>query len=74
MGDATLKLMAAMQEVFIRGRDVDILPNSLSQIMENKPTIPGLKRRIRYCRNPMEKKKLQQELNEAYNVQNIRSK
>lgn len=74
MGDATLKLMAAMQEVFIRGRDVDILTNSLSQIMENKPTIPGLKRRIRYCRNPMEKKKLQQELNEAYKVQNIRSK
>lgn len=34
-----------------------------------KPNIPQLKKRIKYCRNPMEKKKLQQELNQAYKEQ-----
>lgn len=28
--------------------------------------IPSLKKRIKYCKNPMEKKKLQQELNTLY--------
>lgn len=32
-------------------------------------TIPELKKRIKYCRNPMEKKKLQRELNQAYKEQ-----
>lgn len=34
-----------------------------------KPNIPQLKKRIKYCRNPMEKKKLQQELNQVYKEQ-----
>lgn len=32
----------------------------------NKDAISGLKKRIKYCKNPMEKKKLQQELNALY--------
>lgn len=31
-----------------------------------------LKKRIKYCRNPMEKKQLQRKLNEAYKEQKIR--
>ena len=34
---------------------------------EQSPSI--LKKRIKYCKNPMEKKKLQQELNALYNEQ-----
>lgn len=34
-----------------------------------KPNILQLKKRIKYCKNPMEKKKLQQELNQAYKKQ-----
>lgn len=30
------------------------------------PDISSLKKRIKHCKNPMEKKKLQQELNQAY--------
>lgn len=39
---------------------------ALSDTEEIKPTIPQLKKRIKYCRNPMEKKKLQHELNKVY--------
>ena len=31
-----------------------------------KQDIPTLKKRIKYCKNPMEKKKLEQELNTLY--------
>lgn len=41
----------------------------LSTIDDIKPNIPELKKRIKYCRNPMEKKKLQRELNQAYKEQ-----
>ena len=34
-----------------------------------KQDIPTLKKRIKYCKNPMEKKKLEQELNTLYKEQ-----
>lgn len=34
-----------------------------------KQDIPTLKKRIKYCKNPMEKKKLEQELNALYKEQ-----
>ena len=37
-----------------------------------QPDIPSLKKRIKYCKNPMEKKKLQQELNALYKEQKRR--
>lgn len=37
-----------------------------------KDNIPSLKKRIKYCKNPMEKKKLQQELNTLYKEQKRR--
>lgn len=37
-----------------------------------KDNIPSLKKRIKYCKNPMEKKKLQQKLNALYKVQKRR--
>lgn len=30
--------------------------------------IPSLKKRIKYCKNPMERRRLQQELNELYRL------
>ena len=38
----------------------------------SQPDIPSLKKRIKYCKNPMEKKKLQQELNALYKEQKRR--
>lgn len=52
--------------------DMSELFRELSTIDDIKPTIPELKKRIKYCRNPMEKKKLQQELNQAYKEQKKR--
>lgn len=66
--------MAAMPDVLIRGRDVDVFLNSLPQNKGIKLAIPEIKKRIKYCRNPMEKKKLQQDLNMAYKEQKRRSK
>lgn len=37
-----------------------------------KDNIPSLKKRIKYCKNPIEKKKLQQELNALYKEQKRR--
>lgn len=37
-----------------------------------QPDISSLKKRIKYCKNPMEKKKLQQELNALYKEQKRR--
>lgn len=37
-----------------------------SRIHSNKDNISSLKRRIKYCKNPMEKKKLEQKLNLLY--------
>lgn len=36
------------------------------------PNISSIKKRIKYCKNPMEKKKLQQELNALYKEQKRR--
>ena len=38
----------------------------LNQESHSQPDISSLKKRIKYCKNPMEKKKLQQELNALY--------
>ncbi len=38
----------------------------------SQPDIPSLKKRIKYCKNPMEKKKLRQELNALYKEQKRR--
>lgn len=69
IGDATLRLMTIMPDVFKSGRDVDAFLNNITQNKNVNLTIPELKKRIKYCRNPMEKKKLQQELNQAYKEQ-----
>lgn len=50
-------------------KDMNELFEKLSNVDDIKPDIPQLKKRIKYCRNPMEKKKLQQELNQAYKEQ-----
>lgn len=67
--DVTLRLTATMSDVFKSGRDVDVFLNHIPQNKDVNSIIPQLKKRIKYCRNPMEKKKLQQELNMAYKEQ-----
>lgn len=67
--DATLRLITIMPDVFKSGRDADTFLNNIPQNKNVNSTIPELKKRIKYCRNPMEKKKLQQDLNQAYKEQ-----
>lgn len=66
--------MAAMSELFVSARDVDAFLNCVPQSIQSNTNIPELKKRIKYCRNPMEKKKLQQELNQAYKEQKRKGK
>ena len=44
----------------------------LNQESPSQPDISFLKKRIKYCKNPMQKKKLQQELNALYKEQKRR--
>ena len=44
----------------------------LNQELPSQSDIPSIKKRIKYCKNPMEKKKLQQELNALYKEQKRR--
>ena len=44
----------------------------LNQESHSQPDISSLKKRIKYCKNPMEKKMLQQELNALYKEQKRR--
>lgn len=62
---------AGLPEVInpFRLEDMSELFRKISTVDDIKPTIPELKKRIKYCKNPMEKKKLQQELNQAYKEQ-----
>lgn len=50
------------------GYCVDMIEN-ISQYELPAQNISSLKKRIKYCKNPMEKKKLQQELNVLYKEQ-----
>lgn len=52
----TYELLEKMSDLWNK----DLLP---------QPDIPSLKKRIKYCKNPMKKKKLQQELNALYKEQ-----
>lgn len=70
--DAMLSTIRTMPDIFSSLKDVDKFLNSISQNIKIEPTIPEIKKRIKYCRNPMEKKKLQQELNMAYKEQKKR--
>lgn len=55
----TCELLEKMSDLY----NNDLLP---------QPDILSLKKRIKYCKNPMEKKKLQQELNALYKEQKRR--
>lgn len=47
-------------------KEVDFLDDLTVVSEPPKQDIPTLKKRIKYCKNPMEKKKLEQELNTLY--------
>ena len=56
---STCELLEKMSDLY----NGDLIP---------QPDISSLKKRIKYCKNPMEKKKLQQELNALYKEQKRR--
>lgn len=58
-----------LEDIIITNQDTKELLEMQKQIVVAEPSIPQLKKRIKYCRNLMEKKKLQQELNQAYKEQ-----
>lgn len=60
------------QDIILTHNDTQELLNMMATSNDIKPDIPQLKKRIKYCRNPMEKKKLQQELNQVYKEQKRR--
>ena len=56
------------QQICVESSDITDKLNELKYLVEDvgqdvKTNILSLKKRIKYCKNPMEKKKLQQELN-----------
>ena len=62
------------REFCIESSDIVDKLNELKYLVEDvgqdvKTDISSLKKRIKYCKNPMEKKKLEQELNTLYKEQ-----
>lgn len=45
---------------------LEVLSDEYNEKLYFKETIPNLKKRIKYCKNPMEKKMLEKELNGLY--------
>ena len=65
------------QRICVESSDIADKLNELKYLVEDvgqdvKTDISSLKKRIKYCKNPMEKKKLQQELNVLYKEQKRR--
>lgn len=65
------------QQIHVESSDIIDKLNKLKYLAEDagqdvKTDISSLKKRIKYCKNPMEKKQLQQELNALYKEQKRR--
>lgn len=65
------------KQICVDSSDITDKLNKLKYLVEDvgqdvKTNISSLKKRIKYCKNPMEKKKLQQELNALYKEQKRR--
>ena len=67
LDEVEAQLIKSVSSIFRNVRDIEAFLNRIgtTQFKEVKHTIPELKKRIKYCKNLMEKKKLQQELNQA---------
>lgn len=61
------------KDIVITNQDTKELLNGQKEIGTVELSIPELKKRIKYCKNHLEKKKLQQELNHAYKEQKWRN-
>ena len=77
--DAIGKMISAMAETRIQNElepkykdlGIQVQEDPIAKLLETineppKQEISTLKKRIKYCKNPMEKKKLEQELNALY--------
>lgn len=67
------------QQICVESSDITDKLNELKYLVEDvgqdvRTDISSLKKRIKYCKNPMEKKKLQQELNALYKEQKRRKR
>lgn len=54
------------EDLLKTAKEFDLLEDLTVVTEPPKQDIPTLKKRIKYCKNPMEKKKLEQELNTLY--------
>lgn len=57
------------EDLLKTAKEVDLLEDLALVTEPPKQDISTLKKRIKYCKNPMEKKKLEQELNALYKEQ-----
>ena len=71
--DQEVELQFKENEISERERISSLIGTSFEELIIDEstftipqPDISSLKKRIKYCKNPMEKKKLQQELNALY--------
>lgn len=55
-----------LEDLLKTAKEFDLLEDLVVVSEPPKQDIPTLKKRIKYCKNPMEKKKLEQELNALY--------
>lgn len=55
-----------LEDLLKTAKEFDLLEDLVVVSEPPKQDIPTLKKRIKYCKNPMEKKKLEQELNVSY--------
>ena len=77
--DYEIELQFKEKEIYERERLSSLIGTSFERLIIDEstfaipqPDISSLKKRIKYCKNPMEKKMLQQELNALYKEQKRR--
>lgn len=64
--DYDMKLKELLESMRTYPSLSEVLDEICNEVQSKQDTISSLKKRIKYCKNPLEKKNLEKELNDLY--------
>ena len=64
--DYDIKLKELLESMRTYPSLSEVLDEICNEVQSKQDTISSLKKRIKYCKNPLEKKNLEKELNDLY--------
>lgn len=64
--DYDIKLRELLESMRTYPSLSEVLAEICNEVQSKQDTISSLKKRIKYCKNPLEKKNLEKELNDLY--------